>query len=120
MFNPNKTMSSKKKKVTTYADDGILKVDLPKADLTLILGIVSILTCFVLGFVGIVLGIIARNLSKESVELYELAPELYTEHSYKNIKAGRLCATIGIILSSVFLGFVLIYYALKGAILTIF
>jgi len=113
-------MSIKKKKATSFEDDGILKVDLPKADVTLILGISSILTCFILGLTGIVLGIIARNLSKKSVELYELAPELYTKYSYKNLKAGRVCAKIGIILSSVFLGLVLIYYAFKGAILTIF
>ncbi len=109
-----------KKKETSYEDDGILKVDLPKADLVLILGIISILTCFVLGLIGIVLGIVAKNLSKKSIELYELAPELYTKSSYKNLKAGRICAIIGIILSSVFLGFVLIYYTLKGAVLTIF
>ncbi len=113
-------MSGKKKKESSYEDDGILKVDLPKADLTLILGIISILTCFVLGVVGIILGIIARNRSKEAVELYKLAPELYTKHSYKNIKVGRLCAKIGIILSFVFLGFVLIYYTLRRAMLTIF
>jgi hypothetical protein len=109
-----------KRKETSYEDDGILKVDLPKADTVLVLGIISILTCFILGVVGIVLGIVAKNLSKKSMELYELAPELYTKSSYKNLKAGRVCATIGIILSAVFLGFAFIYYALKGAILTIF
>ena len=113
-------MSAKKKKTDTFEDDGILKVDLPKADITLILGICSILTCFIFGIIGIILGILAKNFSKKPIELYELAPELYTKHSYKNLKAGRVCAIIGIILSSVFLAFLLIYYALKGAFLTIF
>lgn len=113
-------MTKEKKKETSYEDDGILKVDLPKADMTLILGITSIITCFALGVVGIILGIIAKKQSAKSIELYELAPELYTKHSFKNLKAGRVCATIGIILSAIFLAFVLIYYALKGAILSIF
>ena len=59
-----------KRKETSYEDDGILKVDLPKADTVLVLGIISILTCFILGVVGIVLGIVAKNLSKKSMELY--------------------------------------------------
>ncbi len=109
-----------KNKKSTYEEDGILKVDLPRADLTLALGIISIITCFILGVVGIAVGLLARKTSNESVELYELAPELYTNHSYKNLKAGRMCAKIGIILSSIFLGFVLIFYVIKGAILTLF
>lgn len=101
-------------------EDEILKVDLPKSDIVLILGISSILLCFLFGFVGIILGSLARKLSKKSIELYDLAPELYTKYSYKNIKAGRVCALIGIILSAFFFFFVLISFAIKGAFLGIF
>lgn len=111
---------AKKGVSTQIEDDGIIKVDLPKSDLTLILGIASIVMCVFLGIGGLILGILARRISNESVELYQLAPELYNEYSHKNIKAGRVCAKIGIILSAVFLGIILIFWVLREAILSIF
>lgn len=72
---------------------------LPNATLVLVLGILSIVTCCCYGIIGIILAIIALVLSKKDKFIYESNPNSYTESSYKNLKAGRICAIIGLILS---------------------
>jgi hypothetical protein len=67
---------------------------LPNATATLVLGILSIVVCFICG-------IIALAISGKDVALYKANPELYAEASYNNIKAGRICAIIGIALQVV-------------------
>jgi hypothetical protein len=61
--------------------------DLPNATATLVLGILSIVVC-------VVCGIVALVISNKDIAMYKANPELYTESSYNNIKAGRLCAII--------------------------
>jgi uncharacterized membrane protein len=68
--------------------------DLPNATTTLVLGILSIVICFVCG-------IIAYVISNKDLAMYKANPELYTESSYKNIKIGRVCSLIGIVLQVV-------------------
>ncbi|WP_108807597.1 CCC motif membrane protein [Aquimarina spinulae] len=89
------------------------KQQLPNATLVLIFGIVSIVTCFCYGFLGLVFGIIALVLAKKAKELYLANPELYT--GYENLKAGRICAIIGTILSSLYLLFFIGYIIFMGA-----
>jgi len=60
---------------------------LPNATATLVLGILSILVCFICGIVALVI-------SNKDVDMYKANPELYTESSYSNIKAGRICAIV--------------------------
>lgn len=67
---------------------------LPNATATLVLGILSIVICFICG-------IIALAISNKDVALYKANPELYNEGSYNNIKAGRICAIIGIALQGI-------------------
>lgn len=62
---------------------------LPNATATLVLGILSIVVCFICG-------IIALAISNKDISMYRANPELYSEASYNNIKAGRICAIIGI------------------------
>lgn len=64
---------------------------LPNATATLVLGILSIVVCFICGIIALVI-------SNRDVELYRANPDLYSEASYGNIKAGRICAIIGIAL----------------------
>jgi uncharacterized protein YqhQ len=64
---------------------------LPNATATLVLGILSIVVCFVCGIIALVI-------SNKDIALYKANPELYSLSSYNNIKAGRICALIGIIL----------------------
>lgn len=67
---------------------------LPNATATLVLGILSIVICFICG-------IVALAISNKDMSLYRANPELYSEASYNNIKAGRICAIIGIALQLV-------------------
>lgn len=74
---------------------------LPNATATLVLGILSIVVCFICGIVALVI-------SNKDLALYRANPELYNEGSYNSIKAGRICAIIGIALQVVAL---LVYIA---------
>ena len=62
---------------------------LPNATSTLVLGILSIVVCFICGIIALVI-------SNRDVSMYKNNPELYSEASYNNIRAGRICAIIGI------------------------
>ncbi|MFD2561141.1 CCC motif membrane protein [Aquimarina rubra] len=88
------------------------KQQLPNATIILIFGIVSIVTCFCYGILGLIFGIVALVLSKKAIELYNTNPELYT--GYENVKAGKICAIIGIVLSSLYLLFIIGYLVLIG------
>ena len=76
--------------------------NLPNATAVLVLGILSIVTCWLYGVVGLILGIIAIVLSKKDKEMYDTNPAAY-EASYKNSKAGKICGIIGLCLSALFL-----------------
>lgn len=75
--------------------------NLPNATAVLVLGIVSIIGCFCYGIIGLICGIIALVLAKKDLRLYNSAPGQYALSSYNNLKAGRICAIIGVILSSI-------------------
>ena len=76
---------------------------LVNATAILVLGILSIVICFV----GLILSIIALILANKDLKLYNENPELYTQASYNNLKAGKICAIIGLILN----GLIVIFYA---------
>lgn len=76
---------------------------LPNATLVLVLGILSIVTCCCYGVIGLILAIIALILSKKDRVLYEMNMSAYTESSFKNLSAGRVCAIIGLILNILYL-----------------
>lgn len=84
----------------SIVDDITNKKELPNSTGVLVLGILSIVFCCCYGIIGLIFGIIALYLSKEGMALYETNPNLYTSVSYNNLKAGRICAIIGIVLSS--------------------
>ena len=88
----------------------LVKVDLPYSHWILGLGISSIALSLATGVIGIICGIVALYLYKKPFALYQLAPELYFESSYRNIKLGRILALIGLVLSSlVFVCFFIIF-----------
>lgn len=78
---------------------------LPNATTILVLGILSIVLCLCYGIVGLILGIIALVLAKKDKKLYADSPGAYTEASFKNLNAGRICAIIGLSLSALYLIF---------------
>ncbi|WP_231464102.1 CCC motif membrane protein [Pedobacter sp. Leaf132] len=73
--------------------------NLPNATIVLVLGILSIAFCCCYGILGLIPAIIALVLSKKDKALYELNPSMYTESSFKNLKAGRICAIVGLVLN---------------------
>jgi len=68
-------------------------------------------------FVGIILGIITLVLSKKEMEVYKSAPQKFTISSLNNVKTGRTCAIIGLIISIVI--FVLVTLFLIGFLATL-
>lgn len=89
---------------------------LPNSTATLVLGIVSIVPgCFCFGVVGLVCGIIALVISKKDLILYNSNPAEYSVSSYNNLKAGRVCAIIGIVLSSLYFLYIILYFVVLGA-----
>ena len=69
-------------------------VALPNATTTLVLGILSIVVCFICGIIALVL-------SNKDLADYRANPDAYTSASYSNIKVGRICAIVGICLQVV-------------------
>jgi hypothetical protein len=78
----------------------------------LVLGILSIATCVCCGFPGLILGIIALILASTSMKTYKVSPHSYSISSYKNLEAGRICAIIGVSLSSLFILGIIVYYGI--------
>lgn len=91
---------------------------LPNATAILVLGILSIVFCFCYGIVGTILGIIGIVMASKANKLYQASPESYSESSYKNMKAGKVCSIIGVSISGIYLLIMLIYIAFFGALLT--
>jgi len=79
---------------------------LPNATAVLVLGIMSIPTCFCVGIVGLVLSIIALVLASKDTMLYNANPTQYTLASYNNLKAGKVCSIIGLCLSSIYVVYI--------------
>lgn len=82
---------------------------LPNATAVLVLGIVSIVGCVFYGVVGLVCGIIALSLHKKNKDAYALSPAKYAA-SWKNAKAGYVCAIVGVSLSALYFIFVFMVF----------
>lgn len=94
---------------------------LPNSTAVLVLGILSIALCWCYGVIGLTLGIIALVLSNKATKVYNENKSAYTESSYKNMKAGKICAIIGTSISGLYILIVIVYLSIVGAALgTIF
>lgn len=91
-----------------------LQQSLPNATVVLVLGILSIVTCCCYGVIGLVLGIVALVLSKKDRILYATNVGAYTESSFKNLNAGRVCAIIGLILNILYLLVTIVFVIFFG------
>lgn len=85
---------------------------LPNSTLVLVLGILSIVVCCV---VGLILAIIALVMANKGKALYDANPGKYSLSSYNNMKAGKVCAIIGLILSLLVTLYYFIVIAFLGA-----
>ena len=72
----------------------------------LVLGIVSCVLCGV----GLVTSIIALVLSKKPLQAYKENPEMYSEQSYSQMNAGRICAIVGVCLNALVILFYVLYF----------
>ena len=90
------------------------QMPLPNATPVLILGIIAIVGCFCYGIVGLICGIIALILAKKDMGLYNANPAAYTPGSLANLKAGRVCAIIGLSLSVLYICVVIFLIATIG------
>jgi hypothetical protein len=90
-------------------------MELPNATAVLVLGILSIVGCFCYALPGVIMGIISLVLAGKATNLYTQNPGLYTESSYKNMKAGKVCGIIGLSLAIVGLIIFIIYVVILGA-----
>lgn len=79
------------------------QLPLPNATAVLVLGILSIVVCFVCG-------IIALSMSSADIRRYKEAPHMYTVSSYEMLKAGRICSIIGVCISCLIIIFFILFF----------
>jgi hypothetical protein len=88
------------------------EMQLPNGTAVLVLGILSIVVCFICGIIALVL-------SNKDMALYRANPGQYSVSSYNNIKAGRICAIIGIALQVLgliaYIIFIAFFISMAGA-----
>jgi hypothetical protein len=88
----------------------------PNSVPVLILGILSIVFCWCYGVLSAVMGIVALVLANAGEKEYNLNPHLYSVSSYKNLKAGKTCAIIGLCLAGLSILLVIAYIVIFGTI----
>ncbi|MEI6883415.1 MAG: CCC motif membrane protein [Bacteroidota bacterium] len=93
--------------------------NLPNSNTILVLGILSIVFCWwhIVSVVGIIMGILTLVLANKEKALYNSSPQAYTISSLNNVKTGRTCAIIGLIISVVV--FVLVIFFMVGLLVTL-
>ena len=92
------------------------QVPVPNSTAVLVLGICSIFPgCICIGIIGIVCVIIALVLANKGMSFYNSNPTNYSIASFNNLKAGKVCAIIGVCLSSLIFIIYAIYFIVLGA-----
>ena len=92
--------------------------NLPNATAVLVLGILSIvLSCWYFSIIGVILSIIALVLASKDLTLYYSKPNEYTLSSFNNLKAGRVCAIIGLTVAIIF--FIFLVLILVGVLVSL-
>jgi uncharacterized membrane protein len=85
---------------------------LPNATAVLVLGIISIALCWLfLGIPSVACGIIAIVLGNKGMAQYKANSGAFTNTSFNNLKAGRVCGIIGLCLSAIVLLLVILAFA---------
>ena len=82
----------------------------------LVCGILTIVMCWCYLIPPAALGIIAIVLANQGEKLYKLNPSLYSIASYKNLRAGKICAIIGLSLVGVYVVCIIIYFLIVGSV----
>jgi hypothetical protein len=95
-----------------------MRQDLPNHIGILVLGIISIALCWCYGIIGLTCGIIALVMGNKAMRMHADNPDMYSEKSYKNAKAGRICAIIGTSLSMAYVLFFICYVIFVGTMIS--
>jgi hypothetical protein len=81
----------------------VFQKNLPNSRTVLVLGILSIVfSSWYFSIVGVVLSIIALVVANRDFSLYYSNKTQYTLSSFNNLKAGRVCAIIGLAVGILF------------------
>lgn len=102
------------KPTTTNQKLEVTQINLPNANIVLILGIVSVVLCWCQGIIGLAFAIAALILANKDMALYTANPQQYTESSIKNLRTGRTVAIIGLVLAGIFLFMLIIMLFFLG------
>jgi magnesium-transporting ATPase (P-type) len=87
--------------------------NLPNATTVLVLGILSIVFSFwYFSIIGIILGIITLVLANKDMQLYAADKKRYSLNSFNNLKAGRTCAIIGLVVAIII--FIIVLLVILG------
>ncbi len=105
-------MNEELESIGSFENQGGIKT-VPNSTAVLVLGILSIVGCVCYGIIGLIMGIIALVLHQKDKELYQSNPSAYAE-SFKNSKAGNVCAIIGVSLSAIYIIIVVIALVASG------
>jgi hypothetical protein len=79
------------------------QINLPNSNTILVLGILSLVFCWwhLLSVIGIILSIVTLILARKELFLFYTGSNNFTVSSLNNVKVGRVCAIIGLIISVV-------------------
>ena len=80
---------------------------LPYSKVILALGIASIITCCFYWLPSVLCSVICLIMAIKGNKAYNLNPNNYTKSSHKNLKAGKICGIIGLILNIPFLIYII-------------
>lgn len=97
-----------------YPQGGQFQEPLPNSTAILVLGILSIPLCCICGS-GIVTAIIALVMSGTAKKQYAANPQAYTQQSYNNMNAGRICAIVGLAFCALYLLYNIVVFIVYGA-----
>ena len=89
--------------------------NIPNSVAVLVLGILSICFCWCYGILSIIMGIVAIVLASAAEKEYNNNPGKYSLASYKNLKAGKTCAIIGLCLAGLAIIGLVIYIVVVGS-----
>jgi uncharacterized membrane protein len=97
--------------------NNVFQQNLPNSRTVLVLGILSIIfSSWYFSIVGVILSILALFLANRDLSLYYSNKSQYSLSSYNNLKAGRVCAIIGLAVGILF--FIFMILILIGIIVT--
>jgi hypothetical protein len=94
--------------------NNVSRLNLPNSRTVLVLGVLSIVfSIWYFSIVGVIMSILALLKANRDLSLYYSNKDQYTLNSYNNLKAGRVCAIIGLTVGILFfIFFILILFGI--------